>query len=388
MKIRLSHQRMLRIAGFAMWLSVGLPLLIRPFSEADIYWTSYFVWLVAYLLFGLSNWQVTKYLGKSGYLHRKAGLLIMMTVTAMAVSVGSGSALGGVLMLVTAGLLPWLLSITKSIMWLVVQAVLLVLVYANMTSIESSQNIKISEAIYASSIFFGFWVFTYTTSLVAMNEARARSELRKVNSELRATQELLGESTRIAERVRISRELHDLVGHHLTALSLNLEVASHLAKGKVLEHVSQSQSLAKLLLSDVREVVGKMRSGDAIDLSKALKSLVVGVPMLTIEMDIPTNFATDDPQRAQVLLRCVQEIITNTVKHANASRLCFKFERNNQGLSFHAHDDGQGVEQIRAGNGLTGMRERFVHFGGSLSVDSIVGEGFSVSAYLPKRLAL
>ena len=61
------------------------------------------------------------------------------------------------------------------------------------------------------------------------------------------------------ERRRIARELHDLVGHHLTALTLNLEVVTHLVDGKVLGHVQQAHSLAKLLLADVREVVSEMR---------------------------------------------------------------------------------------------------------------------------------
>ena len=138
---------------------------------------------------------------------------------------------------------------------------------------------------------------------VARRQSYARDELRKVNSELRATQALLAESTRIAERVRISRELHDLVGHHLTALSLNLEVASHLVSGKAVEHVAQAQTVAKLLLSDVREVVGAMRGGDSIDLTEALLRLSEGVPKPQIHLDIPELLTVDDPQRAQVVLR-------------------------------------------------------------------------------------
>jgi replicative DNA helicase len=61
--------------------------------------------------------------------------------------------------------------------------------------------------------------------------------------------------------------LHDLLGHHLTALSLNLEVAGHLAQGKAQEHVNQAHTLAKLLLSDVREAVSRLRDDDAIDMA-------------------------------------------------------------------------------------------------------------------------
>ena len=74
--------------------------------------------------------------------------------------------------------------------------------------------------------------------------AQAREEQRRLNAELRATRALLAESTRINERTRISRELHDLLGHHLTALSLNLEVASHVTEGKAQELKGEAQQVA------------------------------------------------------------------------------------------------------------------------------------------------
>ena len=118
----------------------------------------------------------------------------------------------------------------------------------------------------------GLTLFPFIASLLALKQVKARGELRRVNSELLATQSLLAENTRIAERVRISRELHDLVGHHLTALTLNLEVASHITTDKAREHVDQAASIARLLLSDVREVVSDMRRDDQVDLRRALEN--------------------------------------------------------------------------------------------------------------------
>ena len=184
--------------------------------------------------------------------------------------------------------------------------------------------------------------------------------------------------------MRISRELHDLVGHHLTALSLNLEVASHLVSGGAQEHVRQAQSVAKLLLSDVREVVSQLRDDDAIDLTEALRTLVEGVPGLTIHLDLPPRFSVDDPRRAQVLLRCAQEIITNTVRHAAARNLWLRCERTEANeLAIHAHDDGRGVGDLRQGNGLTGMRERLAQIGGRLNITTARDQGFALDAWLP-----
>ena len=136
-------------------------------------------------------------------------------------------------------------------------------------------------------------------------------------------------ASRVNERTRISRELHDLLGHHLTALSLNLEVAGHLSEGRAKEHVQQAHTLARLLLTDVREVVSQLREDGAIDLATALLPLAENVPALDIHMDIEEPLTVDDPERAHVLLRCTQEIITNAVRHAGARNLWICARREN-----------------------------------------------------------
>ena len=95
----------------------------------------------------------------------------------------------------------------------------------------------IARACCSRCLYIGFSSFVFVTALVARQQAEAREEQRRLNAELRATRALLAESARVNERTRISRELHDLLGHHLTALSLNLEVAGHLSEGRAQEHV-------------------------------------------------------------------------------------------------------------------------------------------------------
>jgi len=230
---------------------------------------------------------------------------------------------------------------------------------------------------------FGLILFPFVASLLALKQVRARGELRRVNSELMATQTLLTENTRIAERVRISRDLHDLVGHHLTALTLNLEVASHLTQDKAKEHVDQAATVARLLLSDVREVVSDMRRDDQVDLRQSLEMLSEGVPELEVHLDIPEERALTDPRRAQILLRCAQELITNTARHASASNLWIALETGDDGLSLRARDDGRGAMELMPGNGLNGMRERLKEQGGRLDIATRPGAGFQVRAWLP-----
>ena len=93
----------------------------------------------------------------------------------------------------------------------------------------------------------------------------------------------------------------------------------------------------------------------------------------------------EDPERAHVLLRCTQEIITNTVRHAGARNLWIKVVRESERIVIDAHDDGIGgqMERILPGNGLRGMRERLAQHGGDLDVSTRHGEGFRLRLWLP-----
>jgi len=244
-------------------------------------------------------------------------------------------------------------------------------------------GVTFGDAALTAGLFLGISLFAFMSSVVALQQVAARDQLRKVNSELRATQALLAENTRIAERVRIARELHDLVGHHLTALTLNLEVATHLVEGKALEHVQQAHSLARLLLADVREVVSEMREDDKVDLAAALRTLVEGVPKPSVHLDLPAELGMTDPVCAQVLLRCAQEMITNSVRHAQARNFWLQLRLDENGVALTARDDGKGVEAVMSGNGLNGMAERLRQLGGELTVESSPGAGFSLQAWVP-----
>jgi signal transduction histidine kinase len=250
--------------------------------------------------------------------------------------------------------------------------------------IASYNGWTVTMAILQVCMYLGISTLAFITSMVASQQTEAREAQRRLNSELRATRALLAESTRIAERMRIARDLHDLIGHHLTALSLNLEVASHLANDASAEHVRKAQATARHLLSDVREAVSELRQDDAIDLTQALRSLIEGVPGLTVHVDLPPRFSVEDPRRAQVLLRCAQEIITNCARHAGARQLwlTFAYADANQ-LGLHARDDGRGAAHFKPGNGLSGMRERLAEFGGSVTVESEAGRGFELTVRLP-----
>lgn len=393
MLARLNHTRLLRIAGLFSWAMVGLPMvyswwmpIAQPATDAAedmaaLPPTSWAGW-VAYLAFGASYAVLTRSLGSRASNPWDNLLLVVLTLSAVSLSYFSETGLGSILQMVAACVLPWMLPVRGGVAWLLASQIIVIPVYIR------GLGFPVVEALMQSVLYAGFSGFVFVVSLVARQQAQAREEQRQLNAELRATRLLLAESARINERTRIARELHDLLGHHLTALSLNLEVAGHLSEGRAKEHVQQGHTLAKLLLTDVREAVSTLREDGAIDLSAALRPLTENVPALDIHMDIEAPLTMDDPERAHVLLRCTQEIITNTVRHAGARNLWIDVRRADGVIVMNARDDGRGADAPTAGNGLRGMRERLVQHGGTLQIDTRPGTGFRLCLRLPVFTAL
>ena len=382
-----NHIRLLRYASLFTYACVGIPLLRYDTVVAEMLERGrpeffYDLWLGSYLAFGLVFWFLTHDMGarNPSALRRLAQVALLLLLNLLAIAVGwlSQSALCALLLVVVSVALPWILSLRIGVAWMILQNFSLLPLFA------SWPTYSLALAALQAIMYLGISTTTFVTSLIAKQQAEAREDQRRLNAELRATRALLAESSRLGERMRISRELHDLVGHHLTALSLNLEVASHLVSGQAREHVRQAQSVARLLLTDVREVVSQLREDDSIDLTAALHSLTEGVPGLDIHLDLPPRLIVDDPRRAQLLVRCAQEIITNAVRHANARNLWLSFERTEEDrLTIHARDDGRGAPELRHGNGLTGMRERLSQFGGELDIVTAKDQGFTLDAWLP-----
>src|SRR6185437_15600813 len=278
---------LLRYAGFITYASAGVPLVRRNWIDAGadeqtaihatraLHVQSHDVllmWAASYVVFGVVYWLLTRNLASRRHWSMKLVGLLVLTATAIAINWFSVSGLGALLLAVATLVLPWLLPLPVAIVWLVLQYAAIIPVYAMFP------HVTLGFAVIQSGLYLGSSVIVFIASEVARQQVDAREEQRRLNSELRATRALLAESSRISERMRIARELHDLVGHHLTALSLNLEVAGHHVTEPAAEHVGKAQATAKQLLADVREVVSELRDDDTIDLTGALRSLTEGVP--------------------------------------------------------------------------------------------------------------
>ncbi len=379
---RLQPVDWLRYLGLVAWGLAAVVLLILPrllpepadASSVVGWWSALVLFLLAFIHPAIRQQQRSP-------LWLRITLLAIMSASALAINYFTQSTLGIILVMVVAVVLPWLLPAILGVAW--VCALALVLGLWVVLSPEGSLLLALVFVITS----LGLVLFPFIASLLALQQVQARSDLRRVNAQLVATQALLAENTRIAERVRISRDLHDLIGHHLTALTLNLEVASHTSEGQAKEHVNKAASVARQLLGDVREVVTDLRSVDEVDLRQALETLARGVPELKIHLTIPEALAQTDPQRAQALLRCAQEVMTNTVRHAQAQALWMSLEASDDGgVALVARDDGTGTQELMPGNGINGMRERLKELGGRLDISTGPNIGFRIRAWLPREI--
>lgn len=242
----------------------------------------------------------------------------------------------------------------------------------------------VADVVMAVVVYGSFQGFAALVVRTARHEAETRREVVAAHAELRTASTLLESTSRDAERLRIARDLHDVVGHKLTALALELEIAGHLVTGEGAEHVARARGVAKDLLADVRATVGQLReSRDSLE--RMLRSLADGIPGLDVTVDVGAACRIDG-EHAHVILRCVQEVITNTMRHAGATRLHVAVRADDAGIHVEARDDGRGTTAIVPGNGLTGMRERFEALGGELDLRSAPGAGFTTVGRLPMRV--
>ncbi len=374
-------RRLLRLAGFASLLLVGVPNVLKQVIGPE-FGTSFpvldpgrlSIWLGAALVFAYTFWQAT---GTSDRHPRRAfALLVVQAAAALTMFHITCTGYESTQLVIVAAELGLLFPLRLGMVWIVL-----------MSAVQAwlgTYHWPLSGALmWAFALTLPYELLALLTSYFAASQSQARESLSRTNAELRATQALLADSSRMAERVRISRELHDLLGNRLTALNLQLEAATHLVEGKASGPVVKAKSVAKLLLADLREAVSTLRERDTMDLSRALGPLAEAVERPRTHLKLPPNVRISEAERAQALVRCVQEIITNAAKHSDADNLWIEVVVAKNGLEVHARDDGRGVEVLASGHGLKGMRERIEALGGRVEVASKPAEGFRVDAWMP-----
>ena len=194
---------------------------------------------------------------------------------------------------------------------------------------------------------------------------RVFSELEERSEDARA------ELALVAERDRVARDVHDVLGHSLTALSIKAELAARLIEvdpARARAELESIQETARQALAEVRSTVGGLR---AANLEAELAAAPRVLADAGIELRVVGTVADTDPRHRTLLAWVLRESVTNVVRHAGASTV--SIELSPTGLV--VADDGTGFETVdgHESNGLRGMRERVSAAGGTLHLSGAPG---------------
>ena len=189
--------------------------------------------------------------------------------------------------------------------------------------------------------------------------------------------------TRLAisdERTRVARDVHDVLGHSLTAVILKVELCERLLAGSgrgdttdperieaCRQQLAELDSISRRALSEIRSTVGGLRATDVADEVTAARTVLAdaGVDLLV------TGDVTDiDDGHRSMLAWVVREAVTNIVRHARAERCHIELAPEQGAVLLRVSDDGVGLGDRSEGNGLRGLRERVASAGGALRIES------------------
>jgi two-component system sensor histidine kinase DesK len=178
--------------------------------------------------------------------------------------------------------------------------------------------------------------------------------------------EAQGRYALVAERERVARDVHDVLGHSLTALSVKAELAARLIDidpARAKEELESIQATARQALAEVRATVGGLRAGN-LEAELAAAPRVLGDA--GISATVVGTVADTDPRHRALMAWVLRESVTNVVRHARAHAVVIELGPNGITVT----DDGQGCTGDE-GNGLRGMRERVRGAGGTLEVTPV-----------------
>jgi signal transduction histidine kinase len=208
----------------------------------------------------------------------------------------------------------------------------------------------------------------YAVSIIAsrVEVDRARGELARSNAELVSMQSFVAETVRDRERLRIARDLHDVTGHKLTALKINLQIMQQRVKdnAELRDFVDRSAQIADDLLSDTRVIVRQISGAEGLALGESLTKLASLLPDGMITVELEEGLRVQSGEVARLLLRAGQEGTSNALRHGGANRIQLSLRRIADRFVMRIIDNGRGLRGKPAGFGRSQLAARVKELNG------------------------
>ncbi|WP_222853815.1 sensor histidine kinase [Fodinicola acaciae] len=205
----------------------------------------------------------------------------------------------------------------------------------------------------------------------------------------RRAAEQLAEHAVVDERLRIARELHDIVAHSIGVIAVKAGVANHVmrVRPEEAEHALRDiETTSRSALTEMRQLLGLLRGPDPVELPKlsALPALVERAEAAGVRVRLAVDGVAELPEGLELTVyRIVQEALTNVAKHAAPTSCQVTVAGDGRQVRVSVTDDGVRAGLGEDGHGLVGMRERVLMYGGTFAAGPRPEGGFSVSARLP-----
>ena len=213
------------------------------------------------------------------------------------------------------------------------------------------------------------------------------AERNRMNRKLRKANEEIEHLAKVAERERIARDLHDVLGHTLSVITLKSELAGKLIDRdpqRAGKEIREVEEISRQALSEVRDAIrGYRAKGLVAELAQAKATLETAG--LAVQCDAATTVKLPAMQES-VLSLAVREGVTNVVRHAQARTCRLRLDQQNGSCRLEIHDDGLGFSSTE-GNGLRGMRERVEMLGGTLERRNESGTTLTITLPLKEIVA-
>ena len=198
------------------------------------------------------------------------------------------------------------------------------------------------------------------------------------------------------ERNRIARDIHDSLGHYLTAMTMQLQAAQKLVEKdheRTTASIIKAEEMARACLAEVRRAVAALRTSplDSSSLNDAIKELVENFNNsgVAAALEISGDALPISTSKNTALYRAVQEGLTNVARHANASAVKIEISYSDEMVDLSIIDNGVGIhEDSKAGFGIAGLRERVEILGGSVEAGNAPGSGYRLAVHIPVDLDL